>query len=201
MSFSVFDTSYAKTNSEVLRWVSVGLAGFFAVLAIIWAAAISMKDQFKDEMLGPPGSSERQNCSSRLLILGVFFLMIVAASFLSWFVAAMHIGANNLWALDALNFVALVLLAWASFNYYRKPSATESEKEKMMRMEGCRNLIHSAAVLEFVALIVLIASPQAAGSAGVLVQSTLAVPLLVATIACLAGMKFVTYTYVPTLVV
>jgi hypothetical protein len=183
MSFSVFDTGYARNNQDVLRWASVAVAGFLTVLVLIWAAMISHNDRFqKDTQQAAKDSemSDGQGCCSasktfRLLMVALFFMITIASAFLSWYVASLHMSKNNLIALDVLNIVSVIFLGLAAYFYYKQSRNDTS----------CRSFLGSAAVLEFVALIVLMISPTSAGSNGALTQSALMVPLFVSTIVLL----------------
>lgn len=177
--FSVFDTSYAKNNQETLRWASVAIAGFFTVLALIWAAMIYYKPRYKSDCMKAVqeamSAGETSTCGTsqafRMLMVALFFMIVLASAFLSWYVASLHMAKNNLIALDVLNVVIVIFMSLAAYFYYKEPPSDMA----------CRNFLGSAFVLEFVALIVLLVSPTTAGQNGTLVQSALAIPLLVAT--------------------
>lgn len=178
-TYSVFDTSYAKNNQDILRWASVAIAGFLTVLTLIWAAMIYYKPRFNEDCLRAAEAAKRSgqadSCGSsvafKMLIVALFFMITVASAFLSWFIASLHMAKNNLIALDVLNVVVIIFLSLAAYFYYKDPPSDTA----------CRSFLGSAFVLEFVALIVLMLSPTTAGNDGSLTQSALAVPLLVAT--------------------
>ncbi len=169
MSFSVFDTSFASNNTEILRWTSVGIAGFLTIICLIWGAMIYTKKTFTDSIKQTTGMSE--TLAPRIVIASLF-LITVASTFLSWYVASLHMFQNNLIALDVLNFVIIMFLSISAYMYYKTNS----------RQQIARVFVGSAVVLEIIALIILTVSPTAAGSNGILTQSALYVPLLIATL-------------------
>lgn len=184
MSFAVFDTSYASNNSEILRYTSIAVAAFLTVICLIWAAMVYTGDRFKQDVADATSLNAEKDGESvtpgdtlmRRLTIALFFMIVVASTFLSWYVAALHMSNNNLIALDVLNFVVVIFLSLAAYLYYKRD-----------RKKGAASaFVGAAAVLELVALVVLLASPTAAGSNGTLVQSALYVPLLVATMAAMA---------------
>jgi hypothetical protein len=179
MSFQIFDTSYASNNQEILRWSSIAVASFLTVVVLIWGAMVFTGDPFKADVEAAASRDATRdlddltgaNTLMRRLVIAMFFMITVASTFLSWYVASLHMAQNNLIALDVINFVIVMLLSLAAYLYYKSD-----------RKRGAASaFIGSAAALEFVALILLLASPTAAGSDGVLTQSALYVPLLIAT--------------------
>lgn len=184
MSFAVFDTTYARNNSEILRWSSVGVAAFLTVICLVWAAIIYSKPSFKADVVASVARDAADNSDldnieqpeegatmMRRMTIALFFMMTVAATFLSWYIASLHMSQNNLIALDVLNFAIVIMLGLGAYMYY-----------KTHRKRGAaRCFVGIAAVLEWVALIVLLVSPTTSGSNGVLTQSALYVPLLIAT--------------------
>lgn len=173
--YSVFDTSYVSSHQETLRWASVAIAGFMTLLIIIWGIITFSSRRFRDEM----ATSRPGWFLPAMLSAVLYFAVTVAATFLSWYVAALHIGKNNLIALDVVNFVAILFLGFAVFfRYQSSPNVAASQGS-----------LHIAIMAELIAIIILLASPQAAGSAGILVQTTLYIPLLVSTFGAMVAMK------------
>lgn len=184
MSSPVFDTNYARNNQETLRWASVAIAGFFTVLCLIWAAMVFHKDRFNQDAAytieySRTVEQSSMNYAFRMLMIAFFFMVTVASSFLSWYIASLHMSKNNLIALDVLNVVTVICLGLAAYFYYKNTRRNDATS---------RSFLGSACVLEFVALIVLLVSPTAAGSNGTLTQSALAIPLLVATFVMLSNL-------------
>ncbi len=89
MSFTVFDTSYVKTNQQTLRWASVAIAGFLTFLCIIWAAVVAYKPRYSADL----GTGD--NRTMKMLQLALYFVFTLAATFLSWYVASLHIGKKQ----------------------------------------------------------------------------------------------------------
>jgi Na+/melibiose symporter-like transporter len=184
MSEPIFSTSYAKKNQSVLRWISVAIAGVLAVIILIWSAVVSTKDSFKQdvdaeiarEKAEGNGDSLGTSRQLRLMMIGFFFLLVVGSVFLSWFVASLHMFSNNLIAFDVIQIVAIIFLCLASYFWYK----TNRSRGASTTFIGC------ACVLEFVALIVLLASPTTAGDNGVVTQSALYIPLIVSSLCGLA---------------
>jgi hypothetical protein len=179
----IFETSYAKANQSVLRWATVAIAAVLTVIVLIWAAIVWTKGSFdKDvqseierERVESGGETMGTSKTMRLMTMALCFLITIASTFLSWYVAALHMQSNNLIAFDVLQIVALILLAFGSYFFYKE---TRSRGATM-------TCLGWAAVLELVALVVLLASPTRAGPNGVVTQSALYVPLFVSTIAAL----------------
>ncbi len=174
---SVFETGFAKNNQEVLRWTSVAIAGVLTIIILIWAAIVWTKDSFNQDIdaeIAEEGGGNTMGTSRtmKLITLAFCFLLAVAATFLSWYIAALHLQSDNLIAFDVLQIVAVILLAFGSYFWYKE---TRSRGAAL-------TCIGWAAVLELVALVVLLASPTAAGSDGTVTQSALYVPMLVFTI-------------------
>lgn len=175
MTEPVFGIGYAKTHDETMRWASIAIAVFMAVVAIIFAGVIASRASFRNRL--GAGDTERALMALKLAFM---FLFTLAATFLSWYVAALHLGKDYLIALDVLNFVVLVLLGFAAYFYYRKTDPS---------MEWTRGLLVCSMIIELVALIVLLAGPQAAGAAGTVTQSALYVPLFITTLAMLGSIS------------
>jgi len=176
MSTNAFSTAYAKSNQETLRWASVAIAGFLAVVVLIFAGVIASKESFRSR-IGGMDATER---AFRALGIAFMFLVTVAATFLSWYLAALHLGKNYLIALDVLNFVIVVFLGFAAYFFYRK------ESPKPGYAVG---FLLACMILELVALIVLIAGPQAAGASGTVTQSALYVPLFISTLGLMGAIN------------
>ena len=183
MSYSVFDTSFASNNSEILRWASVGVAAFLTVVVLVWGAMVYTKDTFKSDVeamvlrdADAEDSVTKVDTMMRRLVIAMFFLATVASTFLSWYVASLHLEKNYLIALDVLNFVSILFLCLGAYMYY---------KTRRMRSSAV-TLAGFAAVMEFVALIILIAAPTAANADGTVTQSALYIPLMIATLAAMA---------------
>jgi len=183
MSFSVFDTNYTRNNQDVLRWASVAVAGFLAVVTLIWAAMVWNSQSFNEDVEKAAnkesaeglGGTMGSNKTMRLICIALFFLVTIAATFLSWYVAALHMAKNNLIATDTLNVLIVILLSLAAYFFYKR-----------IRSRGAAtSCVGTALALEFVTLIVLLASPTASGPNGTLTQSALYIPLLVTTIGAL----------------
>lgn len=191
MSYSVFETGYAKNNQETLRWASVALAGFMVVLALIFAAWLWGKDRYQREKMTADaaanlaaGGAVAQSMFPPALVVAMYFLVTVASTFLSWYVASLHMGKNNLIALDVMNFIVILFLAFAAYYHYRDNAARADPNDVTPK-----GFLHMALVVELVVLILLMLSPQTAGSAGLLVQSTLYIPLIVASFGFVVMLK------------
>ena len=184
MSFPVFETGFAKNNQSVLRWASVAVAAVLSVIVLVWAAVIWTKDTFKQDVemelqmeREETGGNSMFGTSKtwRLMTIAFCFLFVVASTFLSWYVAALHVVSDNLIAFDVLQILSVILLCMGSYFWY---------KQNRVR-SAAMSCYGFAAVLEFVALIVLITSPTIAGPNGVTTQSSLYVPLFIATLSAL----------------
>ena len=170
-NLKVFETGYAKNNQETLRWASVAIAGFLVLVALIFCVVIATKSRFQNEM-GAGGSPDSKPW--RMLGFAFFFLFVIASTFLSWYVAALHMSKNYLIALDVLNFVIAVFLGFAAYFYYRNNDP----------MPGyASGFLFGCLIMELVAFVVLIVAPQAALQAGTTVQTCLYIPLVVTTLA------------------
>jgi hypothetical protein len=110
------------------------------------------------------------------LMIAFFFMVTIASTFLSWYVASLHVAKNNLIAIDVLNFGSILMLSLAAYCYYRT---------KPLRASA-NGLIAIALVMEMVAFICLIVSPTAAGTDGTLVQTALYVPLMAMTVSAMS---------------
>lgn len=169
MSFAILETNYAKNNQETLRWASVAVAGFLALIALVWAALIWNSPTFKAITQKEADKNAR---IIGLLAIAFFFLMTVASTFLSWYTASLHMYKDNLIALDVLNIVTFFFLSFAAYMYFKQNPMKASARQ----MTVC------AMTLQFVATAVLLISPTAAGLNGALTQSSLYMPFLVSSL-------------------
>lgn len=177
-SFTVFDTSYAANNAEILRWTSVAIAGFLTIICLIWAAMVYSKDTYKADLQEYAQKNNKQsNMFSRQLLLGLFFILTIASTFLSWYIASLHVTENNLIALDVLNILIVLLISIASYFYYK----TNREKDT------AKSLLGQTAILELVSLVLLLQSPTAAGTSGSITQSALYAPIFIATLCAMTS--------------
>ena len=179
MSYPVFDTGYAKNNDDTLRWASVAVAAVLVVLCLIWGVMIWSKPKFRSDLQRLEdqtsiATTELSNGSMtlRLIIVAFFWLVTLVATWLSWYVASLHMYKNNLIALDVLNVLIFIMLGLSAYFYYKSPP--NSNLSKM--------LVSGSLVLEFIALLVLIISPTVSGANGQLVSASLYIPLLITTI-------------------
>ena len=158
MSFAIFDTHYAKINKETLRWVSVSLAALCVVISFVlvaWLRKLSFKNN----------SSGKTSETATIIVGTILFLLTVAATFMSWFVAALHINYKYLIAVDIINaitFILLTLYATISIKY-----------DKQMD-----SLMVCSLILELTTLIILSNASTSAGTNGSIMQSVLLTPLL-----------------------
>jgi hypothetical protein len=107
-----------------------------------------------------------------LIIVAFFWLITLVSTWLSWYVAALHMYKNNLIALDVLNVLIFIMLGLSAYFYYKNQPNLGLSKM----------LVSGSLVLEFIALLVLIISPTTAGPNGALTQASLYIPLLVTTV-------------------
>lgn len=181
--YGVFDTSYARTNQDTLRWASVAIAAVLFLCCLISGVVIYTKPKFKSDLeaadqkaLTTAAATELSSDSTivKLVVVAFFWLVTLVSTFLSWYIASLHMQKNNLIALDVINVVIFIMLGLAAYFYYKDPP----NQAGISRM-----LVGSSAVLEFIVLIVLLVSTTAAGSNGQLTSSALYVPLFISTLA------------------
>lgn len=180
----IFSTEYAKTHQSTLRWVSIAIAGVLVVVTLVWCTVIWTKESFKSDMDKEIEKEKKEagsdtfgtNKMVRLMSLAFFFLFTVAATFLSWYVASLHVESDSLIAFDVFQVVAIVLLGLASYFFYKQARS----RSVAVSLSGC------AILLEFVAFVILITSPNWSGQNAVQTQSCLYIPLLISTLATIA---------------
>jgi len=179
MSYSVFDTSYTRIDNDTLRWASVAVAAVLVVICLVWGVIVWNKPKFKEdvekantEVSNAQAELSQGSLTFRLMIVAFFWLVTVIATFLSWYVASLHMFKNNLIALDVLNVLVFIMLGLSAYFYYKNPSSPNLS----------RMLVSGSLVLEFIAWLVLIISPTTSGDNGRLVSASLYIPLLVTTV-------------------
>jgi hypothetical protein len=179
MSYPVFDTGYARNNSDTLRWASVAVASVLVVLCLIWGVMIWTKPKFKADVetsasrtANATAELSSGNMTLRLMIIAFFWLVTLVSTWLSWYVASLHMYKSNLIALDVLNVLIFIMLGLSAYFYYKNPPNGGISSM----------LVSGSLVLEFVALLTLIISPTQAGANGALTQAALYIPLLVTTV-------------------
>lgn len=181
----IFSTAYAKTHQSVLRWTSIAIAGVLVVITLIWCTILWTKETFKKDMQSQMEREKKEsggvdtmgsNKMIYLMTLAFFFLVTVASSFLSWYVASLHVAGNNLIAFDVFQVVALIFLGLASYFFYKDTRA----RAVAVSLSGC------SLVLEFVAFVILFTSYNYSGQDAVQTQTALYIPMLMATLATIA---------------
>jgi hypothetical protein len=180
MSYPPFDVKYVKLDNETLRWATVAVAAVLLAICLIWGVIISTKDRFEQDIRatgdGQVANAEsimsQGNYAMRVTIVAFFWIITLVATFLSWYVSALHMQKSNLIGLDVLNVLIFIMLGLSAYFYYKKPA-----KSGISRM-----LVAGSLVLEFMSLLVMIISPTTSGSSGQLISSALYIPLLVTTV-------------------
>ncbi len=177
MSYSVFDTTYIRNNDDTLRWASVAVASVLVVLCLVWSVMIWSKvradvQSRKTETANATSVMSEGNTTLQMMIIAFFWIVTLVSTWLSWYVAALHMRNKNLIALDVLNVLIFIMLGMSAYFYYKN---NPSKNLASMFISG-------SLVLEFIALLVLVISSTTAGSDGSLTQSALYIPLMVTTI-------------------
>ncbi len=177
--FGVFDTSYAKANQDTLRFTSIAIAAVIFLCCLIAGVVVYTKKRFRTELESKTGTEVKNvpvqmagSTVTRLILIAFFWLVTLVATFLSWYVAALHIQKNHLIAFDVLNVIIFIMLALATYFYYKDTPINDAS----------RMLVGSSAVLEFIAIILLMVTNTTSGTDGTLVQSALYVALFISTI-------------------
>ncbi len=181
----IFSTAYAKTHQSVLRWTSIAIAGVIVVISLIWCTIIWTKQSFKDDIAKELAKEKQEsggdtfstNKTGRLMCLAFLFLVVIASTFLSWYVASLHVDGNNLIAFDVFQVVAMIFLGLSSYFFYKHTRA----RGAAVGLSGC------TLVLEFVAFVILFTSPNFSGQNAVQTQTALYIPLLIATMALIGN--------------
>ncbi len=183
---AIFDTSYARANQDTLRWASVAIAAVLFLCCLIAGVVIYTKPKFRADLQAPEGKSLTNDAVTqlssgttvvKLIIVAFFWLIVLVSTFLSWYIAALHMQKNNLIALDVFNVVIFIMLGLAAYFYYKDGT----ELAGISRM-----MVGSSAVLELIVIILLLASSTASGSDGQVSSASLYVPLFISTLALMA---------------
>ena len=157
----VFSTCFMTHDASTSRYISLAVFAIFIVVIIVLAGLFVWKDMIAKEPRTAVGS----------IIAGLF---IAISTWFSLQLTVFNTGKDYLYAVTA--FVTLITILLAIVISFR-------EKKSPVMTRGSAAL---ALFMEFIVLILLIASPNFAGANGKISQAALITPLIAATVAATA---------------